>query len=97
MKLNNKALAITALTSLLVGTTAFAADPKPAADETAMCYGVNGCKGQGACSGKVDSCNGKNGCNTEVTCAGHNACKGKGLVKLSKKDCMAKKGTVASK
>ena len=101
MKFDNKALALSAL--LLGATTMVQADDAkkaaPAAatpEEQVMCYGVNSCKGQGACHGKVDSCSGKNNCSTEVSCAGHNACKGKGLQKMSKKDCIAKKGTPAA-
>ena len=60
-----------------------------------MCYGVNSCKGKGACHGKVDACSGKNGCQAETKCGGQNSCKGKGLVKLSKADCKAKGGKVA--
>lgn len=92
----DKTLVITAISGLLMATAniATAAD-QSAAEETVQCYGVNSCKGQGTCSGKVDSCNGKNACNTEVSCAGHNACKGKGLIKLTKKECLAKKGTIA--
>lgn len=60
-----------------------------------MCYGVNSCKGQGACHGKVDACNGQNGCQSELKCAGQNSCKGKGFIKLTKSDCEAKGGKVA--
>lgn len=100
MKFNNKTLVATALTGLLMSATAMAAESKKAAAPTAgadevMCYGVNACKGQGSCHGKVDSCSGKNGCDAEVKCSGANSCKGKGLVKLSKKDCVAKGGKVA--
>ena len=64
--------------------------------EKVMCYGVNSCKGHGKCAGVIkNTCNGKNGCQTEVKCMGMNSCKGKGLVPMSKKDCLAKKGTVA--
>lgn len=61
-----------------------------------MCYGVNSCKGHGDCAGKVDACNGKNGCEEKISCKGHNSCKGKGLKKMSKKECLSKKGKVAS-
>lgn len=64
--------------------------------ETVMCHGVNSCKGHGDCAGKVDACSGKNGCQAELKCAGHNSCKGKGLKKMSRKECMDKKGKVAS-
>lgn len=96
MKVDKNALIVGAISGmfLLGGCSAVASNKT--ADEV-MCYGVNSCKGQGACAGKVDSCSGKNGCNAEVTCAGHNSCKGKGLVKLSKKECLDKGGKVASK
>jgi len=64
--------------------------------QTVMCHGVNSCKGHGDCAGKVDACSGKNGCQAELKCSGHNSCKGKGLKKMTKKECMDKKGTVAS-
>ncbi len=67
------------------------------ADEQVMCHGINSCKGQGSCHGKVDACSGKNNCSAELTCAGSNSCKGKGLIKVSKKDCLAKGGKVASR
>ncbi len=99
MKFDNKALALSAL--LLGSASAIAADAAKKADapkdEQVMCYGVNTCKAQGACHGKVDSCSGKNNCSAEASCAGHNSCKGKGLLKMTKKDCLDKKGTVASR
>ncbi|MAF76917.1 MAG: hypothetical protein CME63_09505 [Halobacteriovoraceae bacterium] len=67
-----------------------------ASSKEVMCYGVNACKGHGDCSGKIDACNGKNGCEASLKCAGMNSCKGKGLKKLSKKECMDKGGKVAS-
>ncbi len=63
--------------------------------ETVMCHGVNSCKAQGSCHGKVDACNGANGGQAELTCAGRNECKGKGLIKLTKEDCKSKGGKVA--
>ena len=44
------------------------------------CYGVNSCKGKGACGGKDHSC------------AGQNKCKSKGMEKMTKKQCMKKGG-----
>ena len=70
--------------------------PEVSANEV-MCYGVNSCKGQGACHGKVDACNGKNGCQAETKCGGQNSCKGKGLIKLTKEECEAKGGKVAQR
>jgi len=75
-------------------TVAHATDQK-IVEDTVSCYGVNDCKGHGACHGKVDSCSGKNSCNTELSCGGKNSCKGKGITKLTKKECMDKKGKIA--
>jgi hypothetical protein len=87
--------ALTAMTGLLLASAQMVQAEEAKVDETVLCYGVNSCKAQGACGGKVDACSGKNACSTEVTCAGHNTCKGKGLVKLTKKECLDKKGTIA--
>ncbi|MBY0414906.1 MAG: hypothetical protein K2Q18_12115 [Bdellovibrionales bacterium] len=78
------------------GATEGSMAPQATKDEV-MCYGVNSCKGTGACSGKIDSCSGKDGCNAELKCAGHNSCKGKGLLKTTKKECADKGGKIASK
>jgi hypothetical protein len=100
--MNNKKL-------LLIGAAfagiAFANTDKPAAaadtakkaatEEMVKCYGANACKGQGTCHGKVDSCNGKNSCETTVSCSGQNTCKGKGIMQMSKEACTAKGGKVA--
>ena len=100
MKMDKNALLMGALSGLVLlgSATATASETKKAeGTEEVMCHGVNSCKGHGTCAGKVDACSGKNGCNAEVSCSGKNSCKGKGLVKLSKKDCLAKGGKVASK
>jgi len=44
------------------------------------CYGVNKCKGAGACGGKGHSC------------AGENACKGKGYLKIDQETCLKIEG-----
>ena len=99
MKTDKNTLVLGALAGLmLLSGNAFAeSKDKAASDEQVMCYGVNSCKAQGSCAGKVDSCSGKNGCNTEITCSGHNTCKGKGLKKVSKKECTDLGGKIASK
>ncbi|MBY0517576.1 MAG: hypothetical protein K2P81_11735 [Bacteriovoracaceae bacterium] len=100
MKADKNALLLGALSGLILlgGYSAHAdSHKKSEGSEEVMCYGVNSCKGQGTCSGKVDSCSGKNGCNSEISCSGKNSCKGKGLTKLPKKDCLAKGGKIASK
>ena len=48
--------------------------------KTGECWGVNECKGKGACGGVGHEC------------AGGNACKGQGWLSLTKPDCDAKKG-----
>jgi uncharacterized membrane protein len=40
------------------------------------CYGINKCKGMGACGGK------------EHSCAGENACKGQGFLKIDRDTCL---------
>ena len=39
------------------------------------CFGVNGCKGQGACK------------SAQNDCKGHNGCKGKGWLSMIEEDC----------
>lgn len=98
MKVDKNALLIGAISGLMMMSAYGSSDIKTAeSSDKVMCHGVNSCKGQGACAGKVDACSGKNGCNAEITCAGHNSCKGKGLIKLSKKECLDKGGKVAGK
>jgi len=59
-----------AAVSVIGATTAQAEDKVP-------CYGINKCKGEGACGSKDGN-----------ACAGKNACKTKGFLKLSKDDCL---------
>ncbi len=51
-----------------------------ATGELENCYGVNACKGAGACGGKGNSC------------AGNNACKGTGFVQVAKGACQKIQG-----
>ncbi len=61
--------------AMITGTSAFA--------EGVACYGVNACKGQGACGGKNNSC------------AGKNACKGQGFINVDNNEaCSTLKGTL---
>ncbi len=80
---------------MLASGSSTAAQPETKTQEV-MCYGVNSCKGHGECAGKIQACSGKSGCEAKISCAGKNSCKGKGLKKMDKKDCIAKKGQVAS-
>jgi len=50
--------------------------------ELEHCYGVNACKGAGACGSKVGG----------NSCAGKNACKGTGFVDVAKGSCMKIQG-----
>jgi hypothetical protein len=54
--------------------------PAPVEEKPGECWGVNACKGQGACGGVGHEC------------AGNNACKGKGWLTLTKPKCDAKGG-----
>lgn len=94
MKKRNVLLTAAAISGLMLGATSCSTPNANA--ETVMCHGVNSCKGEGQCAGKVDACSGKNGCEAKMTCHGHNSCKGKGLIKMSKKECEAKGGKAAS-
>ena len=49
------------------------------------CYGVNKCKGTGACGGtKADG--------TAYSCAGNNDCKGQGFLEIDKDTCLKIQG-----
>lgn len=67
-----------ALAGLSFAGAASAKDAKPGKE--GECHGINGCKGQGECSGKGNGCAGKNGC------------KGQGWKKMTKTDCTKAKG-----
>ncbi|MBW2388876.1 MAG: hypothetical protein JRG89_10610, partial [Deltaproteobacteria bacterium] len=58
---------------MLAGTTTIASAGE---GEQVNCYGVNKCKGTGACGGKGHSC------------AGENECKGHGYLKMDKETCL---------
>ena len=73
--------AVVGLISLSFSSAIHAEDAKTA-EKTGECHGVNACKGKGDCGGK----------NPAHSCAGQNACKGKGWLKLTEKECKAKKG-----
>jgi hypothetical protein len=90
-----KSLMMMAALAGLSMTSVHATEGAKVVEETVHCYGINDCKGHGTCHGKVDSCSGKNACNTEVTCSGKNSCKGKGIVSATKKACEDKKGKIA--
>ena len=81
-------LALTASAAIASSTSSVKKKVKEKIDPTTVgqCHGVNSCKGKGACGG-TDKATGK-----EHACAGKNSCKGKGWLKVTKAECMAKKG-----
>jgi uncharacterized membrane protein len=71
------------LASAVAGLLALAGTASTASAEEAekvACYGVNKCKGAGACGGKGHSC------------AGENKCKGQGYLKVDKDTCLKIEG-----
>jgi hypothetical protein len=93
LKLNLTAAALAAMTLGGCKTTmpgpsgamggAAESEKKPASADSGKqgeCWGVNACKGQGACGGAGHEC------------SGQNACKGQGWLSLTKPDCDAKNG-----
>lgn len=54
--------------------------PAPVVEKAGECWGVNACKGQGACGGVGHEC------------AGQNSCKGQGWLSLTKPQCDSKGG-----
>jgi uncharacterized membrane protein len=64
----------------LLSLGAFAGTAFAEQGEKVHCYGVNKCKGTGACGGKGHSC------------AGENACKGQGFLEIDKETCLKIEG-----
>ncbi len=71
--ISGAALAAAAFT-FAIGS-AVIATPASAAEGKVMCYGVNACKGQGACKTASNACKGQA------------ACKGQGWINASAEDC----------
>ena len=73
-----KKMLIAASVAGLIATagTGFLSQAYAAQGELEHCYGINACKGMGACGGKGNSC------------AGKNACKGQGYVDVARGSCM---------
>ena len=82
MKTNmkKKALIAASIAGLIAASNVAVMTQAQAADEKENCYGLNACKGQGACGGKDHSC------------AGKNACKGMGIVQVAKGTCVEQGG-----
>jgi uncharacterized membrane protein len=68
-----------AAAALVIGATLPSA-PAEAANYKVKCFGLNACKGTGACKSLGNACK------------GNNACKGQGVKMLSKSACVAKGG-----
>ena len=69
-----------AAAALVIGATLPAA---AGSNYTVKCFGLNACKGNGACKSSGNACK------------GHNACKGQGVKMMSKSACLAKGGKTA--
>jgi hypothetical protein len=81
MKLTQKSgttIAMTAAALIISGATLMAA--ASAEEIEGRCFGVNGCKGQGACK------------SIKNDCKGHNACKGQGFLSMTEVDCKGQNG-----
>jgi hypothetical protein len=81
MKLNKKSgatIAMTAAAMIVSGTLATSA--VAAGGTEGKCFGVNGCKGQGACK------------TAQNDCKGMNACKGHGFLVMTDTECSEKGG-----
>lgn len=76
----NKVLMAAVAGLLTVGALGTASTARAADGDKVKCYGVNSCKGSGACSGAGHGC------------AGKNACKGQGFLEMAKDDCVKKGG-----
>lgn len=81
--MEKKSLMTLAILGLTLTTSTMAAEATKSVDvkeEKGQCHGVNSCKGTSLCHTDQNSC------------AGSNSCKGKGWLKMTEKDCKAKKG-----
>ena len=76
---NGGALLASAVAGLMVMVGAATTAPASEGDKV-HCYGVNKCKGTGACGGKGHSC------------AGENSCKGQGFLDMDEETCLKIEG-----
>jgi hypothetical protein len=83
----NARVGLAGAAALLAIATLGIANPSHAADkeQPGRCYGVNSCKGEGACA------------TTKNDCKGHNQCKGQGVVLKTPTECKALGGTLTEK
>ena len=75
------AAALLAIAALGIANPSHAADK----EQPGRCYGVNSCKGEGACA------------TAKNDCKGHNQCKGQGVVLKTPTECKALGGTLTEK
>lgn len=78
---NTKLVGKTLATAAAFAFAAVSASSVFATEAQVKCFGVNSCKGNGACKTSMNACKGQN------------SCKGKGFEMMSKADCDTKKGT----
>jgi len=76
-KMSGAKIAMTAAALIVGGTLATSA---MATGTEGKCFGVNGCKGQGACK------------TAQNDCKGHNACQGKGFLAMTDTECAEMSG-----
>ena len=83
----NARVGLAGAAALLAIATLGIANPSHAADteQPGRCYGVNSCKGEGACA------------TAKNDCKGHNQCKGQGVVLKTPTECKALGGTLTEK
>lgn len=79
-KSKKRSLIVASIAGLMVVTGAAIANASSSHATADACYGVNQCKGTGACGGKTHGC------------AGKNACKGQGWVHMDNDECLAIEG-----
>ncbi len=84
MASRNSTVLMAAVAGLLTVSALGAPSTAVAADDKVKCYGVNSCKGTGACGGKGHSC------------AGKNACKGQGYIETDKASCEKQHGSLTA-
>jgi hypothetical protein len=83
----NARVGLAGAAALLAIATLGIANPSHAADkeQPGRCYGINSCKGEGACA------------TAKNDCKGHNQCKGQGVVLKTPAECKALGGTLTEK
>lgn len=80
MDVNRRLVGVAIATAAAAMFAAGAVGTASAQEVKVKCYGVNACKGKGACKTSMNACKGKN------------ACKGQGFDMMSEKSCIEKLG-----